>query len=506
MKNKAACTGEQIKTERFPGIQRLWAWRSILLYALALTVLVSVFCTISPRREEALLRFVLFPSAIFAFALILYNCEFAKYREVRLMGAVTAWMFLSAALVDWQADGLLGSTWACAACVAFLLCFSAPYAFSAEELRKVLRIVCTAAIVGTVVLCSAALTVVALGKSIVSTGGNEIFGMGVEGRLHLFCNPNTTGPLAAMPMLLAVILLAASKKWLSRVALLAAMLLFYITLALSDSRTAIYGCAAVMGGCAFLYLNTKLPQRMRAWLRVLASAAAGLVVIVLLVCGTGLVTRAYNAYMTKSTATAATPSDTETPADATLPQETEVAEAGDDTSVTLAVTRGATNVGTLNGRTAIWKSAFQCLSDHPEILLYGVGALEAGQSISAYVPDGLPKTNLHNSFFSALFSFGLPGLLLILAFCVLLAIAAAKLAFQRLTDRTSLEMRLVPAILAYCVFEALLEEFLFTAWTLNHIWLWFSLAGGMVFCFLRVSQVQKAPQVATSEAAMYNDK
>lgn len=500
MENQTFHVQEKHPLLKLPAWKTVFAWQNILTYALTLCVLIGVFYTISPRREEALLRFVLTPISFGALALIAYNCEYLKFPEVKLMGAFFLWMIFATLLVDWQIDGPLSSNWACAVCVTTFLCFSAPYAFSRDQLRRTLRWVCTAAVIASFVLCATALLLVATGKIVVSSGGGELFGMGADGRLHLFCNPNTTGPLAALPMLLAVILLASAKKRITRIALLVAMAVFYVTLALSDSRTATYGVAAALGLCMFLYGNMKAPGKTRRWVRILTSAVAGIAVMVMLMYGTRLVAGAYNTY--------AQAHEKEWTADIAAQGDEETGSIQDGAGIQ-AIKRGSYGASSFNGRTDIWEIAVKYLCNNPKILLHGVGALDAGPTISPYMPDYLPKANFHNSFFSVLFAFGLPGLLLVLAFCVFLAIAAVKLMFCRLTDRNSLEARLIPTVLVYMVVEVMLEEFLFTGTTLNPIWTWFSLCAGMTFCFLRKEAADDKPcaaKVATCDAAMYNEQ
>ncbi len=123
----------------------------------------------------------------------------------------------------------------------------------------------------------------------------------------------------------------------------------------------------------------------------------------------------------------------------------------------------------------------QGLKENPDILLTGTTPIISGSVMAQYFPKNSPIGNFHNSFVASLVSFGIPGLAVILAFFVILAIQAGRLSFSGLKEKSSLGARMVPAILLFAVSESMMEVFLFVEFSLNVVWIWFMFAAGFVF-------------------------
>ena len=105
--------------------------------------------------------------------------------------------------------------------------------------------------------------------------------------------------------------------------------------------------------------------------------------------------------------------------------------------------------------------------------------------MTPYFPTEAPRGLFHNSFVAILVSFGLPGLLLILAFVVYLFVRSLHLIARTLYDERQLPARLLTSILVFTLAESMMEQFLFVDGMPSIVWVWFLLAAGFTFCFSR---------------------
>jgi O-antigen ligase len=147
--------------------------------------------------------------------------------------------------------------------------------------------------------------------------------------------------------------------------------------------------------------------------------------------------------------------------------------------------RNLSDFGNFNGRTAIWSATLKGLAENPSLLFTGTTPLNAGQTMTPYFPKDAPQGNFHNSFVAALVSFGLPGLLLILAFIVYLFVRSLRLIARSRFDERLLPARLLTSILVFTLGESMMEQFLFVDGMPSVVWVWFLLAAGFTFYFSR---------------------
>ena len=89
---------------------------------------------------------------------------------------------------------------------------------------------------------------------------------------------------------------------------------------------------------------------------------------------------------------------------------------------------------TLTGRTDIWKSIIPSVREKPSILFYGQPSKEIMPLANKYIPSTEYKAYMHNLFAQAFMLTGLPGTLLVLAWCVLLLIKLVRAFFRRAQD------------------------------------------------------------------------
>lgn len=451
----------------------LRSWQLPAVLAFVCCIIISVYQYYSMKYADLFLTSVLFPASVGVFALILYTRPFLKYPEVKLLGVLFVWMILGLFINDWRLEKAFSSTWLYCACITTFLCFSLPYAFDKETLKKALSILAVAMLASATLLSAAALAVVFGGvhapEAITKIGYVGIFD---DGRLWMVSHPNTVAPICGAAIILTGYLLTRTQKWLVRALLILCAIACYSTMALTDSRT---GFVSTTPGVAlefFLLFNLSFAKIKRAGGRILLSLAATALCVGVFFFGTNVVRSVYNNMVVAHSAADDTAVDSST-SDNTVSDPA--------TKTDMAVDRGLDKVESFNGRTEIWKGTLHGLKENPDILLTGTTPIISGGVMAQYFPKNSPIGNFHNSFVASLVSFGIPGLAIILAFFVMLAIQAGRLSFSELKEKSSLGARLIPAILLFAVSESMMEVFLFVEFSLNVVWIWFMFAAGFVF-------------------------
>lgn len=431
----------------------LRSWQLPAVLAFVCCIIISVYQYYSMKYADLFLTSVLFPASVGVFALILYTRPFLKYPEVKLLGVLFVWMILGLFINDWRLEKAFSSTWLYCACITTFLCFSLPYAFDKETLKKALSILAVAMLASATLLSAAALAIVFGGvhapEAITKIGYVGIFD---DGRLWMVSHPNTVAPICGAAIILTGYLLTRTKKWLVRALLILCAIACYSTMALTDSRTGFVSTTLGVALEFFLLFNLSFAKIKRAGGRILLSLAATALCVGVFFFGTNVVRSVYNSTL-------------------------EVASDQADT----VVQRGLEDAESFNGRTEIWKGTLHGLKENPDILLTGTTPIISGSVMAQYFPKNSPIGNFHNSFVASLVSFGIPGLAVILAFFVMLAIQAGRLSFSKLKEKSSLGARMVPAILLFAVSESMMEVFLFVEFSLNVVWIWFMFAAGFVF-------------------------
>ena len=109
--------------------------------------------------------------------------------------------------------------------------------------------------------------------------------------------------------------------------------------------------------------------------------------------------------------------------------------------------------------------------------------------MAPYFPANSPIGIFHNSMVGTLVAFGIPGLILAVAFLVLVAVSALRFSFGKKQSQP-LAVRMLPGILLFAVAEGMMEDFLFAVNSLNIVWIWFLIAAGFVFRLSKPEQAQ----------------
>ena len=481
------------KPSRFPRplIASLFHWKNIATVAAAITIAVSFYRYMDLLHSGAVVAYLLYPASIGCLALLLYHSVYVRLPEVRLFGTFFAWVLVVIALNMNRADGALSTEWFHSLCATSFLCFSLPYAFESTEQPRIVSFLAWFTVFIGGALSALSLYFVATGRIIdINASIEGVLGIGADNRLGMFCHPNTAASICGIGIVLSVYLYFTLRGKLLRFVLLFPFVLFVIALALTDSRTGILSTALALGFDVFFILNTRCfcaPKKLFNSLLAIVIATA---CMALFYQGNVWIRQGYNALTSRVTIGTAViveaVKSTSTTGDST-PDANESSPA--QAPSTEVSNRGLSNFDNFNGRTAIWSATLKGLAENPSILLTGTTPLIAGQTMTPYFPTEAPRGLFHNSFVAVLVSFGLPGLLLILAFIALLFVRSLRLITRNLYNEQQLPARLLTSVLIFTLAESMMEQFLFVDGMPSLVWVWFLLAAGFTFCFSR-----EAPQ------------
>ena len=216
---------------------------------------------------------------------------------------------------------------------------------------------------------------------------------GGGGRLSISCHPNTVGAYAEV-ILMMCLYLAVTKKGIIRIFSIFAMIIHYFVLILSDSRTCIIAAAFSIGVVAFklVFDAAKGKDVWKRW----AFGFLALVVCFALVIGLQKPVRI--GYESISHFSELTSSSTE--------------PSGREMELTT------------NGRNILWTAAVKSAFSGPRNAVFGVTPVAVVSEITKW--SGTDWGYTHNQFLEVLVANGIPGLVLYLAWLVLIAIKCVK--------------------------------------------------------------------------------
>ena len=457
-------------------------WRVLYILGLIACIFFTFYRYIDVSHGGAIITYFLYPLSICIMSLLLFTCDYAKYIEIKFLGAFIVWTILVALLHYGDSDTLLGG-WFQSVVITSFLCFSAAYAFQASTQKKLVSIFAVATITPAFLLSILALILVALNRKFTLSNVEGVLGFGEEGRLELFCHANISAAMCGLSLLLSLYLLLVHKKKVVRIVTPVLILVFYIALSLTDSRTGIISTAIAVA-LFFLFFGKESIRKKKMFLRVFLCVLIALAVPVCFYFGTALVRVAYNATLANSgtVQNEAPVSEQSEPYQADASQSPSPADSPEiltDESQTVS-SRDLSDAGTFNGRTGIWLGTLRGLLENPKILITGTTPPQAGIKMTPYFPESAPKYNFHNSYVAALVSYGAVGFLFIAAFLLALAVKCVKLLFGKRATSDH-EMLFLPVILFFTVLEGMMEQFLFVDSMPTIIWVWLMFAAGIVF-------------------------
>ena len=223
---------------------------------------------------------------------------------------------------------------------------------------------------------------------------------------------------------LVIYLASHCRKKLWRIPFVLAAAAFYAAVAISLSRTTMITLAVAAAMLVMLAVD-KYVRAKRTAVRVLALAAVVIIVTPLSYKSFDLIGTAVEKLSSNTAAAAVeTVPQTASNEDETAAEESSAQEtAAQDGQAMFTDVRGAENVKALGGRTLVWKSIYTTLRLEPRRLLYGGLTDEYMSAINIIIAHEDPLAvvkHTHNVFLETLMLTGLPGLLLALAFTLIL--------------------------------------------------------------------------------------
>ena len=240
------------------------------------------------------------------------------------------------------------------------------------------------------------------------------YAIGIFGaRLRLFFHPVVTGSILCLTALYTIIGLVQTKHKVTRVLYAFALALFAFCLALTNARGPLISFGVALGIVA---ATVFLPKFAKASAKVLVSIGCVVAMVGVSLLVSGLLVSAFNvtrsAYQDGSLSLMSSANAEDTEEDDEGIEET--VSFRDDTD-------------SLSARLVVWQAALELIRSEPSVLLVGTSVPLAKEKINQYT-GGASYSHTHNLWLQTLVQLGLPGLLLLIAFQVLLVRACLRVA------------------------------------------------------------------------------
>ena len=278
-------------------------------------------------------------------------------------------------------------------------------------------------------------------------------------RLHALWHPNITACYLMVGIGFSAAFWAQAKKPWVKGLLLAAIIVQFLVMSLTNCRTMLLMTGAFLGGIAFFRIFRG------SWKQLLLGLLAAAVLLIGSFKLSGVIFRWNNDRLIAAQSVAAAESLMDEPAVNTEEMQTENAPVLDDTGVITGENPQdtlANDMRTLNGRTVIWKSALTAIRDDKSLALWGTAY--PGTVISVYNP--FEVVHAHNSWMEALMRMGLPGLMMSLAFTAISLWSGVRLILGKKTEY----WKRILAMMTMCLMVAgFLEPYLFITNVYYHI-------------------------------------
>lgn len=294
-------------------------------------------------------------------------------------------------------------------------------------------------------------------------------------RLHVFWHSNITACYLTVGIGAALSFLFRTKETKWKVALAVMILLQFVSMALTNCRTALLMTSAFLGSVPFFLIYKG------GWKRFVAGVLVLLTVMVVCFKGSSKIYELHNAALLERITQEVQEAKQEEmeiveTAQASLvdvePEETPKSavpnySVNEETGEILIISQNgqgtlSNDMKTLNGRTGIWKAALSAVRDNKKLALWGTEY--AGEAISPY--NHFDVVHAHNSWMEAMMRLGVPGLLLALVFTVIAVRSAWVLVWS-----TGVEIwKKIIAVMTMCVMVAgFLEPYLFITNVYYHV-------------------------------------
>lgn len=397
----------------------------------------------------------------------LFRYRLWKYRACWLVGIILAWAYGTA--IYKGADIL--KVFGCVSMRAWYLAialFIVALVLDEKKRMKWLYCVCATGVVSATSFLGIFVVKATRELLYVSYVSDEKWGVIKSGRLHAMGNANTVGCEAVAAVLMATWLVyvsavkqkRAKQKGRSKIAtawFYSGVVWFLagafdlVALGLSGSRGAILATAF---GVSVMACGVVFRCKGGAWKRIVLSASTFLLVCVATIA---------ISYASKQVYDVSIEYFVDNCDDSSLRNRTEVMGRLKPLGVTY-------EVGTLTDRTLIWKAVFQMMNENPEMWLTGITAPEVAYTFVQDVYEGRPDkpaVHAHNGYIQTLWTFGIPGALILVIILIDWGVEGIKAFF---ISKTAGPERFMVIFAVAALAEGMVEIFPFpftVDWTLT---------------------------------------
>lgn len=411
-----------------------------------LTFCFFMVCPAAPERWADLYSFYGKTLVVAVVVLAFFVKRFGFTMEVKLTALYALWLLISRMLNSdmymVRESDLVLSKFLCAALL------STGLVLDNEQRRKFMNFFCAA--IGLFYFCAGALAILAdlLDTQFFLPPENVLFGLDGPWHIH-YINPfNTNRTISSLWFYIALCLMVyqffSCKHKLWRIPIIVAMLLFYVSIALCFSRTVkgiTSGSAAMLAILlAFKYLPVK-----RLWQKCLTVVLCTALLIPITFKSfdvtAGLMTKV-SGFLISETA--------------------EAEESADVSGVDFSDDRDLKeDVSTLSERSQIFASFIPTLKTDPKRILIGSFSDKLMNVPNSFIDFPVPFTHMHNFLLQVFMLTGLPGFLLVLAFCLLLIVRMIHVFFSG-SKKISLADKVLTIPLAGILMYGMFEIVIFT--------------------------------------------
>lgn len=281
---------------------------------------------------------------------------------------------------------------------------------------------------------------------------NVLFGLDGPWHLHYINVFNTNRTISAMWFYIALSLMVyqffACKNKLWRVPICLAGLVHFLCISLAFSRTVKLVTAISLVMLAMLLVLRYLPVK-KIWLK-----AAALLLCLVLVLPLGLKSFDLSASL-MSSLSAAMQTQAQKDESGTAAEEAAGVDLSDDRDL-------KKDISNLSERGQIFRSVMPSLKLEPKRIFIGSFADKLMTAPNKFVDFPIPFTHMHNFLLEVLMLTGVPGAILVVAFCIMLVLRMLKIFFTE-DERVSMAHKVLTIPLAGTLLYGMSEIVIFTS-------------------------------------------
>ncbi len=288
----------------------------------------------------------------------------------------------------------------------FTGCFGLGKILTEKQLKRMLLLLAAVWTAGMVLYSAIGVWAAWTDGSVRTIGGTGKWKIVEEGRLKLVFGFNSSASLLGISAMITMILFSCVKKKAGRLLLVPALLIILLPMCLTGSRTAIYTFAIAAGGMTGLLAVQHIGKKKQGIFCWLTGAAVLLAVSAAAILILNRTTPLFN-HLRENGGILAT--------------------AGAEAAVPAARPLAERELTGLTGREEIWEAVLLYLKENPLLLLTGTALIDPmnGPNLIMTRSDIVPHA--HSTLLQTLLVSGIPGLLLVVAFLILIGIRGLRL-------------------------------------------------------------------------------